>query len=87
MLQPGVWGSLITTTPLVPNHIELAVTGWASLGKCDHVRPRLGREDPYPAKVRFEGLPDLLPLGVAALCDDVDDGGFVGSWVSKSHMP
>lgn len=48
------------------------------------MRPRLGRKDPYPAKVRFEGLPDLLPLGVATVCDDVDDGGFISSWVTKA---
>lgn len=34
---------------------------------------------PYPAEVGLEGLPDLLPLGVAAVCDDVDDGALVGS--------
>jgi hypothetical protein len=35
--------------------------------------------DPYPAKVRLEGLSDLLPLGIAAMCDDINDGGFIGS--------
>lgn len=34
---------------------------------------------PYPAEVGLEGLPDLLPLSVAAVCDDVDDGALVGS--------
>lgn len=48
------------------------------------MRPRLGRKDPYPAKVRFEGLSDLLPLGVAPVCDNVNDGGFVSSWVTKA---
>lgn len=35
--------------------------------------------DPYPAKVRLVGLPDLLALGVAAMRDDVNDSVFVGS--------
>lgn len=34
---------------------------------------------PYPAEVRLEGLADLLPLGVAAARDDVDDGVLVSS--------
>jgi hypothetical protein len=29
--------------------------------------------------VRLEGLSDLLPLGIAAMCDDINDGGFIGS--------
>ena len=33
--------------------------------------------------MRLEGLPDLLPLGVAAVGDDVDDGVLVSSWDPK----
>lgn len=43
--------------------------------------PRLS---PYPAEVRLERLPDLLPLGVAAVRDDVDDGALVSSWVTEA---
>lgn len=70
--------------PLVSSCTELAVTGLASLGKCDNVGLRLGRKDSYPAKVRFEGLPDLLPLGIATVRDDVNNGGFISSWVTKA---
>lgn len=34
---------------------------------------------PYPAEVRLEGLPNLLPLGIVAVRDNVNDGVFVSS--------
>lgn len=51
---------------------------------CD--RPSPGEEGeggarlrPHPAEVGLEGLADLLPLGVAAVRDDVDDSVLISS--------
>lgn len=36
-----------------------------------------GRGQQYPAIVSFVGLQNLLPLGVAPLCEHLDDGPFI----------